>query len=294
MPQPILLPLRSIVHVEEVLAATPYARRVLVADCYIGGCESWTARPWGWETEVDGRTVINVDHHAADERFYRHVSSGNLAIEYRRLNGPEETVVINHTDCDSVISSAILCELLEPKPVYGEAVIAADHTGARNAIADLLQALDVPRDYASSLRNLERLESGQALEPGVEVLLEDRERERALALSLVDSGAFRQAGKVAAATLPIDERISGEFLPSLLTDAWIIVSGTPMPKDAGLWETKIRLGLAAPEGASLFALGVLKAEPTFGGRWNAGSTKRAGGSRVPPGEVARRLEEMLG
>ena len=60
-----------------------------------------------------------------------------------------------------------------------------------------------------------------------------------------------------------------------------------------LWETKIRLGLAAPDGSSLFALGVLTAEPTFGGRWNAGSTKRAGGSRVTPREAALRLAELI-
>ena len=284
------MPLRAIVTVEEVLSATS-ADHILVADCYIAGCERWTPVPWGWETHLDGRTIINVDHHAADQRFYRHVSSGNLAIEYRAHYAPAQTVVINHTDCDSVISSAILCGLLEPKPEYGTAVIAADHTGADNPIADLLQSLDVPRDYKCSLRNLQLLENGQPLEPAVNELVADRRRERALAEDLVRHGAFESLGRVAVATLPLEQRVSGEFLPSLLTSAWVIISGTPMGRQ--LWETKIRLGPAAPAGVSLFQLGVGAAEPLFGGRWNAGSTKRAGGSPVTPREVAERLSEAI-
>ena len=294
MTKPILLPLRSIVMVDEVLAVTG-AQRILVADCYIGGCETWHAVPWGWETRVDGRTIINVDHHADDERFFRHVSSGNLAIEYlaQREHDPNTAVVINHTDCDSVISSALLCGLLEPKSSYAEAVIAADHTGERNAIADLLQALDAPRDYACSLRNLRLLENREPLEPEAEALLEDRERERERASQLVNEGAFQQIHNVAVATLPVEQRVSGEFLPPLLKDAWAIVSGTPIPGKGELWETKIRLGLAAPAGLSLRALGVLKAEPMFGGRWNAGSTKRNGGSPLTPREVALRLADLI-
>jgi hypothetical protein len=292
MPQPILIPLRKVVQLEEVLAATD-AKRILVADCYVAAAEQWTPRPWGWETIRDGRTVINIDHHAAAERFYRNVSSGNLAIEYAAHNkfDPAAAVVINHTDCDSVISSAILCGLLESAPRYGEAVIAADHTGEPNPLADLLQALDATRDYGTSLRNLRLLESGQPIEPHAEAELKDRFRERALAAQLVNDGAFERFGKIAVATLPGENRVSGEFLPALLPGAWIIVSGSPMKN--GLWETKIRLGLAAPAGYSLFSMGVNRAEPLFGGRWNAGSTKRAGGSPVPPREVALRLFKYL-
>lgn len=295
MKHPILMPLRHIVKVHEVLDITD-AQRIFVADCYIEGCESWQRAPWGWETCVNGRTIINVDHHAADPRFYRHISSGNLAIEYRNAHPPTDAataVVINHTDCDSVISSALLCGLLEPKPSYAAAVIAADHTGEPNPIADLLQSLDAARDYACSLRNLARLENGHSVEPQVQDLLVDRQRERSLAADLVSTGAFQRIAKVAVATLPREQRVSGEFLPPLLKDAWAIISGTPMLTNPELWETKIRLGLAAPAGSSLFALGILEAEPTFGGRWNAGSTKRAGGSTITPHEAARRLAELI-
>ncbi len=286
------MPLRPIVLIEEVLAATR-AERIIVADCYIKGTEHWTPKPWGWETTVDHHTIINVDHHADDPRFYRHISSGNLAIEYRKAHAPDPNVavVINHTDCDSVISSAIVSGLLEPESHYGVAVIAADHTGEENPIADLLQSLDASRDYAASLRNLALLETGRPVEPWVETLLDDRRRERALAKRLVNEGAFERIGNVAVATLPAENRVSGEFLPPLLKDAWIIISGTPMHN--GLWETKVRLGLAAPEGSSLFGFGIKQAEPLFGGRWNAGSTKRADGSNLTPREVAAALVRVM-
>jgi hypothetical protein len=92
------------------------------------------------------------------------------------------------------------------------------------------------------------------------------------------------------ATLSQEQRVSGEFLPPLLEHAWAIVSGSPMD---GLWENKIRLGLGAPEGMNLFAMGVGIAEPMFGGRWNAGSTKRAGGSIRTPREVAVCLANLI-
>lgn len=277
---------------EQVLAATT-ARRILVADSYVAGAETWEPRPWGWETEFEGRSIVNIDHHANDPRFYRHVSSGNLAVEYLRAHGPdpEAAVVINHTDCDAVISSALLAGLLEPRAGYERAVIAADHTGMADPIADLLQALDDWRDYLASLRNLQLLESGKALETAAQDELAVRLRERALAAELVARGAFRKEGKVAVATLSAEDRVSGEFLPPLIPDAWAIVSGSPM--ENGLWESKIRLGLAAPEGSSLFALGVNTAEPYYGGRWNAGSTKRAGGSPTPPQEVAFQLARQI-
>ena len=89
-----------------------------------------------------------------------------------------------------------------------------------------------------------------------------------------------------------EQRVSVEFLPSLVSGAWAIVSGSPM--EDGRWETKIRLGKAAPEGKTLFSLGVSEAEPEFGGRWNAGSAKRAGGSSSTPHEVAEGLSKLIG
>ena len=115
-----------------------------------------------------------------------------------------------------------------------------------------------------------------------------------MAAELVGAGVFERLGRVAVATLAIDQRVPGEFLAPLLGgEVWAIVSGTPMRDGSGLWENKIRLGSGAPDGVNLFSMGVLQVEPMFGGRWNAGSTKRAGGSSAAPREVALRLSELL-
>ena len=85
MPSPvnsriILLPLSQTASLEAALAASP-ANPVVVADCYVDGVEAWTPRPWGWQTVAGARVILNIDHHADDERFFRPVSSGNLAIQ---------------------------------------------------------------------------------------------------------------------------------------------------------------------------------------------------------------------
>jgi hypothetical protein len=62
--------------------------------------------------------------------------------------------------------------------------------------------------------------------------------------------------------------------------------------DGGL-ETKVRLGRAAGSGETLYSLGIHRWEPHFRGRWNAGSTKRSGGSTIDPVSLARHLAETL-
>jgi hypothetical protein len=82
----ILLPLSKSVSLEAAMAASP-ANPVVVADCYVEHVETWTPRPWGWQTDSGGRVILNVDHHAEDERFFRLISSGNLAIQYVETQG---------------------------------------------------------------------------------------------------------------------------------------------------------------------------------------------------------------
>ncbi len=274
---------------DEALAASP-ASLVAVADSYMESVETWTPMPWGWQTRVADRRLLNIDHHADDARFFRRVSSGNLAIEYVKAEGvlPDDAqALINHTDCDSVVSAAILTGLLPPEEKFGDAVIAADHTGEPNPIAELLQALDPLRDFEYSLRNLDRLLRNVPLEPLAMELVEKREKERSRARRLVEAGAFQMIGRVAVAKLAQADRVAGEFLPSLLPHAAVIVSASPM--ENGRWETKVRLGLAAGPGVTLYSLGIRQWEPNFGGRWNAGSTKRAGGSTIDPTALAERL-----
>jgi len=275
-----------------LLAATS-TNPVVTADCYVDTVESWEPRPWGWETSRNGRRILNIDHHADDPRFFRAVSSGNLAIDYVAANGalaPDVPVIINHTDCDSVIAAAILAGLLPPDPVHGEAVIAADHTGAANAIANLLQALEPVRDFDFCFDALQRLLRNQPMDPRALEYLKQRDADRARAVALVRGGAFQIAGSVAVAVLA-GEKVPGEFLPSLLPHAAVIVSASPMA--SGLLETKVRIGLAALPGETLYSLDVRGIEPNFRGRWNAGSTRRSGGSTIDPIELARRINQAL-
>jgi hypothetical protein len=70
----------------------------------------------------------------------------------------------------------------------------------------------------------------------------------------------------------------------------VIISASPL--DNGGFETKVRLGMAAG-GETLYSLGVQQWERNFRGRWNAGSTRRSGGSTIDPISLARHLAETL-
>jgi hypothetical protein len=237
--------------------------------------------------------MVNIDHHAEDERFFRPISSGNLAMKYlEAAKAPLPAgvpAIVNHTDCDSILSSGMLTGLLPVVEAFGAAVIAADHTGEPNPIADLLQALDPLRDVSFSLRNLDLLMHGENLEPTAAGLLNKRLRDRARAGELVKAGRFQMIGPVAVAKLGPGERVAGEFLPSLLPDAAVIISASLMDEET--WETKVRLGLAAHESDTLYSLGLWRFEPNFGGRWNAGSTRRSGGSTVDAFTLAQLIAD---
>jgi hypothetical protein len=283
-PSPLLLQSSNQVSQTNVLTAVPRGN-VIVCDCKIEGVEAWEEKPWGYES---GR-VINIDHHAQTPLMRRYISSANLAALYVAQNGAaksNETVIINHTDCDSVLSAAIMCGDVEPLPEYGEAAIAADHTGKVNPIADLLQALDAKRDYAFSLRNLRLLLDGSALDDEADVLLQKRHGKRALASKLVEDGKFTIQNGLAWAVL--DDTIDSEFFPALLPDAIMIATFSPRPNEPGKWNAKFRLGTAAP--GTLWVEKIIQPiDAKFGGRWNAGSNKRGGGSSISPSQYAAKI-----
>lgn len=290
----VLLPTNNELRLESLSEVS--GKRLFVCDQYVSGAELWgLEHPWGWETTLDGRAIVNIDHHAPSRRFYRHVSTGNLAIDYVRQHGPtgdDDVVVITHTDCDSVISALVMLGELKPEDKFGQAVIAADHTGEPNRIADLLQGLDALKDFRESSLNLGNLLGDRELTPLAWQRLQLRLDERRLATEIVNSGAFSYIGNVAVAELPNGVKLAGEFLPSLLPDAWVIISAAPF--DGGKIDTKVRLGNSAPAGTTLFDMGIRDFEPAFGGRWNAGSTKRSGGSTVSATTLAVRIAERLG
>jgi hypothetical protein len=200
-------------------------------------------------------------------------------------------MLINHVDADSLLSSLIMAGILKPNEEFGQAAIAADHTGEENAIADLLQAIQIFRDVDFSARNLELLLRGEELDPKAAERLLVRLADREMAKEMVDSGAFEYAGSVAYTAL--ERKIDAGFLPSLLPGAAVILTFSPMKDDPTKNEVKIRLGQAVPAGTSLHDLGITDFDPGFGGRWNAGSNKRGGGTELSPAEYAEKLDTKL-
>lgn len=299
-----ILPLSSHQAIGEIKALS--GGRIIACDFYITDIERIAAQiTGGFQFE----NVITIDHHAPIPEMARVVSSTNLAMEFVAENGiadADTTVVLNHTDCDSVLSSAIVLGILDPLPVIGEAAIAADHTGVANDIADMLQGLDASagnqsREQAGlekfdfAVRNVKRLLDGEPLEEAArEALMKQRER-RALAANLVKGAAFTQSAGLAFGMAP--SKIKGAFLPALLPDAVVILLATPADGEKRKWRMKARLGNAAPPGLTLFDLHLDEYDPTWGGRWNAGSNARGVGGDIDPQvyakEVRRRLAKAL-
>ena len=254
---------------------------VVVCDAYVkdiekGGLE----HPWGYEK--DG--IINIDHHAPTETMTRMISSGVLAGHYVRKHGsinPNTPVLINHTDCDSIISSLTVRGLIPPHPAFDKAVIAADHTGEADNIARLLQALEKQRDPELCIRALARELKGEPQLPATTDLLRDYSIESEIARCAVETGSYQKRGRVV--LIKPSQKVGSEFFMPFLPDAVLIISATPR-KDNGRWDIKLRLGQAAPVGFSILNLSPAEFDPAFGGRWNAGATGRGGGSHRTPEE----------
>jgi hypothetical protein len=283
-----LLPLTNAISATEVLAVSS-AKRVYACDFAIIGAEKFTEQPWGYE---DGR-LANIDHHAPTPRMRARISSANLALIYVRERGvatSDEAVVINHTDCDSILSSAIMRGDLESLEIFGDAAIAADHTGEASAIADLLQALNKKRDYEYSLRNLHLLLDERELDEEAADALKVRHAKRKKAAQLVESGAFAMQNGIAWAEL--DSAIDGEFFPALLPEAVLIAMFISRSDAPEKWNAKFRLGNAAPANFSLPSV-IAPFDAGYGGRWNAGSNTRAGGSAIAPREYVAAIAQAM-
>ena len=257
-------------------------------DFHVVGIEEGERVPGGFLR--DG--ILNIDHHAPVTEMERIVSSTNLAIARVRELGPAEEgveVVLHHADCDSVLSGGVARGVLPPDDRLGAAALAADHTGADDPIADLLQGLQGFRDLRLSLTSLERLLEGKALTEKAEQALAIRRREREGARELVRAGKLKNHGGLAWARY--DGALDTALLPSLVPDAALIM--VTRKNRAGRWIMKLRLGLAAAPGASLHRMGLHEFDPDFGGRWNAGSNRRAGGTTIDPSWYVRELKRRV-
>lgn len=285
-----LIPSSQHIAMEDITQRWFPGRQVIVCDAYVKDIEKEQEIIGGYQFGL----VINIDHHAPTATMARPISSTPLAIEYVRDNGvadQNDEVVINHTDCDSLLSAAIVAGIIAPDQIFAEAAIAADHTGERNDVADLLQACGNFRDVDFSLRNLAKLQLGLILEPKAQQALDAQRQDRRRATQLVKSGAFHfMPNGVAWVKTP--SRIDGVFFPALLPQAKVILQVTPIA-GTDKFGMGLRLGLAAPEDMTIHNLDIQKLDPAFGGRWNAGNNKRAGGSSLQPEEYARRLDSLV-
>jgi hypothetical protein len=175
----------------------------------------------------------------------------------------------------------IMTGALKPEEEFGQAAIAADHTGEENQIADLLSALTDQRDVELSLRNLELLLLKKPLEPKAQQLLEKRYQERAKAFKIARE-VFTSRGQVYFAKT--DEEIDVVLLQALMPNAAIIILSYPRINDKTGeklpgYEVKVRLGLAAPQGADIREI-MKEVDFNFAGRWNAGNNGRRGGTQM--------------
>jgi len=298
LPLPIdLLPVFRAGNLDALLARYPTGE-ILACDFYITGAELGTDVPGGYRL---GERVLNIDHHAPTTRMSRQVSSANLALEWRAANAndPAESrqaaeqaiVLINHTDCDSILTSGIASGRLDPLPRYGRAALAADHTGEENEIADALQALEPWRDVELSFATLRAVEMGTALPEQAREALGRWRQKRDCAAHYVARGAVASDGLMAFGIL--DREIDGIFFPPLLPDAVLILLAVPRPNESGTWIMKLRLGARAPEGFTIHDLHMTDFDPAYGGRWNAGSNARAGGTTIPPARYADEVRRRL-
>lgn len=268
-----------------------YQGEIIICDAYVNEIEKTNFDPEN--NTFSDEKIFSIDHHAPIEQFEKNISSTNIAIEFVKKNGPitDRTTVINHTDCDSILSSLIIKGILPPDEKFGEAAISADHTGAENEIADLLQSLQYERNIELSLKNLQLLLEEKPLELKAQELFQKRIAEREKVKEIVANKDFEEINGIVYTEL--NEKIDPTLLINQLPEAKIILSFSPLPKDPSLSEVRIRRGMSAPDELSLNKLNITDFDPNWGCRWNAGSNRRGGGTKLSSEEYTKRLSNNL-
>ena len=177
---------------------------------------------------------------------------------------------------------------MPPDEKFGEAAIIADHSGKPNQIADLLQALQREHNIEFSLRNLELMLRGGSIEKRANELLKERLKNRKLAEKLVEEGQIKKLGHTF--YVVHKEKLDSAIVSSLLPDAFVVL--VFRPHSGSKWIAKVRLGENAPSGLNLHQV-MAGLDPNYGGRWNAGNNKRAGGTDIPPQKYAEMVNRSV-
>jgi len=264
---------------------------VYACDFYVDGFENGEIRPSGILKE----DILNIDHHADIVEMRKMISSGNLSIRHVNTHGidPNVPIFINHTDADSMISSLIMAGVLPPEEdLFGAAVIAADHSGAPNAIADLLQGLDEKQDYNFSAMALIDLLAGETLQPFASEALISRQTARLRAMEIANNPDHVQTLEHVA-LVQVNEAVSGEMYSNLFKTQSVVILVQTLNNNP---IHRIRLTTKGMEQSlSLHGLKLSEILPGWGGRWNAGSDRRAGGSdqSYSPMDLAQEIQNRL-
>ena len=306
-----LLPLTQKLTVEDVRRVIP-SGPVYVCDVHVTDIEKFGTPIVDSDGTVLGyeyQGIINIDHHAPTPEMERIISSGVLAGRFVKKFGAQDgsiPVLTHHIDCDSVSSSCIMLGILPPHELIDKAVLDADHYCRRNPISDPLQVVDdfikIEKDldtedprklkFGLAVLVLEYLLTGRDTKDFdiIDQLYELKNKEAAAAQSVLERKDYKlfAEGKVILVEADID---SEAFLP-LFPEAAIIVVSKPHPNAAERNTVQIRLGVPAlDQGITRNKLELNDFDPYAGGRFNAGSNKRGGGTTLSGVEYAMKVAE---
>ena len=269
------------------LAKQYVGKKLYVCDVPIKGVINWERAGNGFHKKVGDVEIYNIDHHFQLDEFERVISSTNLAIDQvinfaEYCDFPNSIAVINHTDCDAILSALVMIGALSPDKKYGIAAIAADHTGEEIDIADLLQGMEYEENLEFSLRNFSLFLEGTRLEEKAQRLFNLRLAERKKAEELFKDGKIKN--KKGIYYVRIEERIDPVFFLPFLPEAEILIVFSP--GESAKIETRIRKGKNAVI-KNLYILEITKFDEEFGCRHNAGSNQRNGGSNKTEKEYVK-------
>ena len=255
------------------------------------------------------QNIINIDHHADHKDMTRHVSTANQVLAYAKQEGLPKNpkVVVNHFDADSALSAGMLDGQIPIEDGFGEAAIAADHTGGKNEFGDLLSSIDNPPRLKYSMDRLHDLMDGNLTDDEATKSIQERDAQRERAKELVEKGRFQDMGNgVVYAQLRTDEpAIRPVLLPGLMPDAELIILSSELDnkKDGSkTWDMKVRAGQSLVDGVTLHDLDNFDEEDGvtkyLGGRWGAKGTSRytnEDGTKGYPGdpkEFAKNVSDL--
>jgi hypothetical protein len=311
----VFIPEKDIVTYEQVekVRADLGVETLYVCDFYVQDIEK--------NGKYNGRGYVqggikNLDHHSPTPEMRDFVSTAVFALKEVEDNpdfNVDSSVLMHHTDTDSVFSSLIMSGVMSAEQArelhVRFAALAADHYGEENAITDLLQAIrngeykgqEISERLKFSVRNLEHLLNNQPLEEIAIQKLEAYKQERNDVIEKVKNGEYSQVGEekeISFLELSETSEADAVVLPNLFKESLIAFIAKPkVDKEGvvieGLYTMNIRLCKKGLEKNVNLEELMEKAGLPFGGRFNAGANKRKGGIQMTPQDFAQKMYDAL-